>query len=33
VPDDAIARRLDDMRDEELARISGKDADKPARGD
>jgi CPA2 family monovalent cation:H+ antiporter-2 len=33
VPDDAIARRLDDMRDEELARISGKDGDKPARGD
>ena len=36
VPDDAIARRLDDMRDQELARISGADGEKtgrPARGD
>lgn len=33
VPDDAVARRLDDMREQELARISGKDGDRPARGD
>ena len=36
VPDDAIARRLDDMREEELGRISGKyegTNSRPARDD
>ena len=35
VSDDAVARRLDDMRDQELARISGGEREdgRPARGD